>query len=470
MDDEPLAHQRRLLGSILAGRRVVVLASALPGAARLTARLRELGATNVLPVVATRGTGDVDETTEAAAVVLGLTATGLMDGIRAFERALDDPPPELVAAVDAFDPDGAAWVLGEPFSRRRTLLGRPLLGARGTSWPALEDKTTVDGLWDDVGVSRAPSRVVGLDDEDGLTRAAHDLDAGGGTVWVADNTAGWHGGGHGLRRVRDGHDARRARAGLAHEAVRVRVMPFLDGVPCSIHGWVVGDEVIAFRPCEMVVLREAGGTRLHYAGAATTWLPRDEDRDAMRDVARRVGAHLRDSHDYRGVLTVDGVLTAEGFRPTELNPRFGAALGVLGSGEDLPLYLLHCATVEHPELDWRPAELEREALLASLRSAHAGAALTVDEDVDAQHRCSLWRVADGYRIGEEADDADGTVELGPAVAGGFLRVRLHDFALGPQVAPEMVAAFAAAAEALGIGLPRLEAAPDLRPRHPRVPG
>ena len=44
----------------------------------------------------------------------------------------------------------------------------------------------------------------------------------------------------------------------------------------------------------------------------------------MRAIARRVGAHLQAAHGYRGAFGIDGVLTADGFRPTELNTRMSA--------------------------------------------------------------------------------------------------------------------------------------------------
>ena len=68
-------------------------------------------------------------------------------------------------------------------------------------------------------------------------------------------------------------------------------MPFLEGIPCSIHG-------VVFHP------------------------------------DRRVGAGLRERVGYRGAFTVDGVLAAQGFLPTELNPRLGAGLSTMT--RDLP--------------------------------------------------------------------------------------------------------------------------------------
>ena len=96
-------------------------------------------------------------------------------------------------------------------------------------------------------------------------------------------------------------------------------MPFLDGVPCSIHGLVLPDGTAVFRPVEIAILRDAAGRQFVYGGLSTYWDPPPADREEMRDVARRVGEHLRAAYGYRGAFGIDGVLTADGFRPTELN-------------------------------------------------------------------------------------------------------------------------------------------------------
>jgi hypothetical protein len=112
--------------------------------------------------------------------------------------------------------------------------------------------------------------------------------------------------------VRDEQDAAEAAAFLAARCDRVRVMPFLEGIPCSIHGVVFPDGVATFRPVETVILRPPGSNRLRYAGAATFWDPPDDDREVMRDLAHRVGPGLRQRVGYRSAFTVDGVLAAEG--------------------------------------------------------------------------------------------------------------------------------------------------------------
>ena len=89
-------------------------------------------------------------------------------------------------------------------------------------------------------------------------------------------------------------------------------MPFLDGVPCSIHGFVLPDGTAALRPVEIAMLRDEAERRFVYGGLGTSWDPPAADREEMRDVVRRVGAHLQAAHGYRGAFGIDGVLTADG--------------------------------------------------------------------------------------------------------------------------------------------------------------
>lgn len=489
-------HLHGLLRSRLEGRRVVLAMDILVGTVALAEVLPGFGVEDVLVVAGSRGTGELDPAYERDALVLGVSGRGIMGPIRAFESALDDPPPELRSAIDRFDPDGDALVITTLFSTRQQLCGRPVFGGRDPRWAALEDKTVVDTLWDAAGVPRSPSAIVPARQEE-LEVAAARLDEGLGTVWVADNREGWHGGAEYLRWVRSPHDAAPAAAALTPVADRIRVMPFLDGRPCSIHGWVLGDEVITSRPCETVALRERDAPRLRYCGAAATaWRPADEDAEAMRAVVRQVGRHLRDTVDYRGVFTVDGVLTADGFRPTELNPRFGAAIGTLGRGADLPLYTLHLLSVDAPDLDLRPAELE-----ATIQTSPPVARAFVQLDgVDVEPRAARvlrdgpgWRVEDvedeprddagdeaaaGGHTAEgdtaEGDTAEGDtagggtdvvaeVELGPGPSGGFLRLALVDHPDGAAVAPVVAELLPAVADHLDLDIPAMDAAPDLRP-------
>lgn len=453
-------HWEDRLRQVVAGRPFVVATDVLVAASHLAGQLRELGTDDTLCISAARGVGDIDPQDEEHAVLVGMQGSDLMDAIRAWTDVLHDLPDEARDAIDTFDPAGRAWVVQSLYGESQRIADRPVFGARSAEWIALEDKTLVDAIWDACGVARAPSRVVPVFDG-ALRDAAAELDEGRGTVWVADNRLGWHGGAQYLRWVRGPDavgDAIRFFDATAH---RVRVMPFLDGIPCSIHGMVFDDHVAAFRPCEMVVLRRSDSPSLHYAGPSTSWEPPDEDREDMRAVARRVGAHLDRTVGYRGVFTVDGVMTSGGFRPTELNPRYGAATDVLARGADLPLYLLHLAVIERPDLDWRPHDLEEHVLAAADEHPVAQAGMLVDVEVDGNVELALVD-RDGELVTADGAEPDVLLELGPSITGAYLRVVLPHHPAGAPAAPDVVRALAAAASHLDLDIPPLEAAVDRR--------
>ena len=185
----------------------------------------------------------------------------------------------------------------------------PLESARGT---LLEDKVAIDAFWDSIGVKRAPSYIVPLTDKSIGVRASK-LDLGLGTVWAADARDGYHGGSIGLRWVQTGGEVAETAREMSRFADSVRIMPFLEGVPVSIHGVVFPESVAVFRPVEMIVLRQADRSRFLYAGCSTWFDPISRDRDEMRKTARHVGDSLRSRINYRGPFTIDGVLTADGF-------------------------------------------------------------------------------------------------------------------------------------------------------------
>lgn len=248
------------------------------------------------------------------------------DGVRLHDRLLRELPPEAVDAVERFDPEGNGVFRTSPFvTSDDPILGRPVTGGRPRAYLALEDKLVAGAVWAAAGVEAPPYRVVPLD-EDALAAATRELAGPLGVVWVGD---GLSGGGDYVRWVVDDRDRATARAFFAPRCARVRVTPFLDGVPCSIHGFVLPDGTAALRPVEIAALRDRAARTFSIAGLGTGWDPPAADREQMRAVARRVGEHLRAAHGYRGAFGVDGVLTADGFRPTELNPRMPAGAHLL---------------------------------------------------------------------------------------------------------------------------------------------
>jgi hypothetical protein len=326
----------------------------------------------------------------------------------------------------------------------------------------------VDALWDEAGVERAPSHVVAARSHSMLA-AAENLDLVQGTVWVGDNRDGWHGGATMLRWIRTAGDAADACAFFEESCDRIRVMPFLEGIPCSIHGWVFPECTVAFRPCEMLVFRIDGSNKLSYGGAATLWEPSVDVTESMRNVARRVGEHLRDRVDYRGSFTVDGVVTTEGFRPTELNPRFGGAMGRMSASlPDLPLLLLHLATIEAAPLDFRPRELE--ALLLQVISEDPvvkGMHLIEGRfDIESEEREIVIESDGEFRLAKDGETSHGRLRVGPAPAGTICFAILDAEFLAPRlsVATALLAALRLASRLWRFELPPLQPAVDVERR------
>ena len=444
-----------------AGRRWLVTADVLQPALRVGATLQQLGAHDVFALGASMGTGALAPGVRHAC--LNVHSAGVMEGIRSSEAAMSRLPAELQQRIDDWDPHHEACAVTPLFSSGADVAGRRCWGARRPEWLALEDKTVVDRIWDECGLPRSPARVVPAQ-ADALMGAHEALDAGRGTVWAADNREGWHGGATATRWVHDEATARVTTAWMQAHADRVRVMPFLEGIPCSIHGMVFDDEVIAFRPCEMVVYRQPARGRFVYGRASTLWDPAPGDRAAMRDAARRVGRWLRERVQYRGTFTMDGVMGVDGFRPTELNPRFGAAISLMGrSLPGLDLYLLHLAIVEGVPLDFAPAGLESLLTEAADRHRQASTMQVLPRSFDTPRKEGFVRSPHGWKPAGD-DPPHAVAELGPAAMGSMLFISADPahFPTGAPFAPPMAELIGMLDQRWELGIGPLEAAQRVR--------
>jgi hypothetical protein len=457
-----------VLRPLVDGRRVILAGGPVAAFTATAGLVRRLGADAVLVVGSEgRGVGPPPEPDVAAWVAVDVPpSASVVDVVRAGNRMLRDPAAVVRDAVEQFDPTGAALVIGSFLNENPDLLGRPFLAYRRPEWLALDDKTVIDALWDEIGVERAPSAVVAVE-SDAADRASAALDAGAGTVWAADASQGWHGGAEGLRWVRRPADVDGAKRAFAGRAQHVRIMPFLEGVPCSIHGIVYPDQVIAVRPVEQISLRRTEAPTFFYAGCATFYDPPAAITRAMRAMARRVGEHLRSSVAFRGAFTIDGVVGTDGFLPTELNPRSGAGLvTILRTQPTLPLQLLLDALVGDQDLSYDPLRLEATLV--------AGA--------DAQRSGGTWRLLpattvaragepvvggpDGWRWPVDGERPTGSLTTGPSSVGSFVRLdALADQTpRGPSFAPAAAAFWAFADRELGTGVGGLEPATAPVPR------
>jgi len=247
-------------------------------------------------------------------------------------------------------------------------------------------------------------------------------------------------------------------------------MPFLDGVPCSIHGTVLPDGTAAFRPVELAIMR---GTerRFVFGGQGSTWDPPEDDRAQMRDLVRRTGEHLRDRVGYRGAFGIDGVLTRDGFRPTELNSRAPGGLMTLASGVDPGAFkLLQLTLLAGRDPRVTVEELEAWAVPAMdagrvTKAVAMGERRVVDQSVDIP---VVW---DGSGLRRALDDeANGRVLVGPSAVGIFSKLAGDVLARGDRIGHLNAALLGFLDEELDAGFGPVEAAPDVRATAPAVHG
>ncbi|MFI0742972.1 hypothetical protein ACH4PU_33605 [Streptomyces sp. NPDC021100] len=332
-----------------------------------------------------------------------------------FEAWLRDPSAGVRAWLDALDP-ARAWVaLGTPRTGVAEFCGRPVHGWRRPEWAAVEDKTTIDRLWEAAGVASPPYFVAVVNQllraPSGGDRVAGPAETAGvagpaGVVVAADSTRGHVGDALGLRWVPDPGRLPDVVGEFAGRAERVRVARFEDGVPCSVLGMALADGVAVFSPIEIVTLGDPATGRLLFCGSSTFWRPGAAAEDDIRGAARRAGAELVRTTGYRGLFSVDGLLTPDGFTATELNPRHASGLGLRAALPDFPLYLYHRAVQERlPGFDAVTCtDLERlvRELVAAVPSASlaVGATRVEAAPVGPDHRAGPACARAAARLGE----------------------------------------------------------------------
>ena len=460
-----IEHYRNAIGEVFAGRRVIVVGGPVDRLLPLARDLRALGADRPFIIGSSLGTGELPSEDEAEWVSLEVGASSLLEARRVYEGLLAHLPESVRQRLDDWDPRRSAIALGAfVLGEVPQVGGRPRYAARPRAWTALEDKTTIDGLWDSLGIEHAPFAVVRPNRAE-LEEAASRLDGGMGTVWAADSRDGINSGADAVRWIQNERDVRDALEFFPTRCERVRVTPFMEGVPCSIHGIVVPDGVAVFRPVELLTLRERSESHIAYAGTATYWDPPARDREVLRALAHRAGEAIARRVGFRGAFTIDGVLAEQGFLPTELNPRIGTGLALLDkSTAGLPLTLVAIAAQAGENLDFRPQLLE-ELVVESADERRGGSAFLMLHQPHKSRR-SLRVVWSGDEFSSATDDLvdDGEVSIGPSEVGSFVRYapRPERVPVGPPFAPRVAAAFRLAERELGTRGGRLESARAVR--------
>jgi len=449
------------LGALWAGRPVILGPFVLAGATPYAAWFRELGCP-VLVVSTSRGAGPVPADDHCTVVEVPPPATAMLtDELRTHDQLVRRLPQGALDAIDAFDPQRRGVWFGTPFvTTDEPIDGRPVTGGRPASFIALEDKMLADAIWDAADVPRAPYELVPVESA-ALAAATERLASPLGAVWTGDARDGYNGLGDYVRWVGDEHDRSAAAAFFKQRCDRVRVMPFLDGVPCSIHGYVLPDGTAALRPVEIVMLRNPVTRTFTYSGLGTTWDPPAADRDAMRGVVRRVGAHLQARHGYRGAFGIDGVLTAEGFLPTELNSRMSAGATTVAEVDRRFFTLLQAALVAGVDPGLSPDDLE--ATVTLMDAERTGRVMASGPRGTVTGDDSFPVTWDGAEFGPADTETGNVLAVGLTPSGLYAKVDpCTALRTGTRLAPVNAALLAFLDRTYGTGFGPLQPAPDLR--------
>ena len=409
------------LSGILRGRPVILVGRLPQTAESQLPVLDRVGAGPFLRV-SLRGGPGTNRTGMTTHVLLpGPADPDFVIDVARLEALLRDPPPTLRRVVSDFDPGETAVVIASSHVDCDALLGRPRPGRRSEASLALEDKTRVDHLWSGLDVPHCPHRVVPVE-RAALVRAANVVDQGHGTVWAGDNTLAVEGGALATRWVHDTASQEAAVSLLGPRCRTARVMPFLPGLPVSIHAWVLPRGVAVISPMEMVVLRHRESGAFRFCGVATTWHPDEATTHKIRSVARTVAHHLHGT-GYRGALSIDGVITKEGFRPTEINARFPAGLSRLARHTDgLPLALLDMLVRDGTPLDISPARLQAVLRGVFERRPFTWLHTATPRAPSMPHSVPLHWTGQSFRRARTGEPASSSLLWEPAAAGGAVQL------------------------------------------------
>ncbi len=365
-------------------------------------------------------------------------------------------PAEVLERIDQWDPDRSAIVLVPPAAQLTSVAGRRVFGGTAALRHEIENKATVDGLFARLGIATAPFRVVRLGQ---AATAARGLDEGHGTVWAGDNTTTIEAGARALAWVHDAPTLRAAMTLFSGRCERVRVQPFLPGVPCSIQGMCTPDGVALTVPTEMLVMNDPKTGRFVLVGMSTAWNAPPPVEAALRTMARTVGEHLRTTHAWRGGFSVDAIAAPDGrVWPTEINARMSAGLSLLDG------------LLPGPSLEWMerllregvsigvPAERLQAWMERPLRARRTNLVRLKCPRPPCGKR-SIGLAFDPARVVDE-DNADAVLEWVAEAGHGVLRLELDPLRHPPgaRVGPRVQAALRLAAMQFGLEVDHWQAA------------
>lgn len=405
-----------------------------------------------------------------------------------WNELFENPTEEIIEALNEFDPDGEAFLAMFRFRTSTEAFGRPVDNVRKSEWVQLEDKTFIDGFFAQHNIPAPRSTVVDAT-RDAMVHASEMINSGDGTVWSGDSMLGVSSRGNMVRWLKPDHDEEDVfhfvrKFSSACESVRIA--EFVEGRPCSIHGFVFPEGVAVFRPVEQLVLRGEHG-KFWFAGTNTYWQPSIELRVETRSVAREVGEALRRDYNYRGAFCCDGIAGRDGFVLNELNTRISDGMGYVsnalsdfpfevlhdlalaGEAEDLPSELISvfedAVQGAGDTIPWAKIRVYQAGDFTEVKSMELYTSFEEEEEVHLEGDADMNRYEQTVVKTEDAKALEtfGTVTCIPGANYGILNFELDpdSIGVGPSLAKHVASALRRCAEEFGADTIKISSAKDV---------
>lgn len=241
--------------------------------------------------------------------------------INSYQKHLVVLHDDVRRAINRFDPAGDAIVIIHPTIALDELAGRTVFGYKNNTYNDLQNKLKFSVMLDKIDVLSSEYIVCPSNSEE-IRSGFMKLNRGKGVVIAADNKLGWHGAGDRTRWIHHKSDCENIASFFRDRANEVRIMPFLTGVPCSAQLLITNESCSVLNIVEQLNLLNIKQNKFVFCGVSSYWRPNEKSAGQIVKMGESIGEILRVEDGYRGFLSIDGILTEDGFMPTEINPRF----------------------------------------------------------------------------------------------------------------------------------------------------
>jgi hypothetical protein len=382
----------------VSGRRYIVLAHP-DGAVR--GICHDLVSAQAVPPLAIGSSSSPPGPTDGHWVGLGLPQDPTVTGVRAYHHALDEQAGRLAIAVDGYDPDGTAVVLGSPFYQRPEFAGREYVGCIQPEVAELGSDLRIDPFLAECGLPAIGGDVVSLDRASNAVAAHLRNDAGAGTRWSSCPADSFT---FGEELVRVVHSAGEAAAAATTyrqscQAVRVSRLPLGYRIAADCLSTPGGVRILEISYKHTITERASGSELVFSAGSHPA--PQPPLQSALNEAVEIVQRQLLARFGFLGAFALEGVVEPGADKPVRwlgLSPYLTGNLIRLGGEIGFPtqLFVPLLSSENLPDIDG--TALAEAARQHRLRRPRTSAWLSTDVSDLTLGKWWLVRDGDDWRL------------------------------------------------------------------------